>query len=145
MKADQKTLTEVTQTFKGMYEAYKKQDLKGVLAYWAPDPDIFILGSGEDEKAVGVEEFTEHLKRDWAQAQVLGIGVKNFAVSTAVSVAWFSADINFHCEASEGAEFYMPIRLTGVMEKRYGRWLWVQMHVSAPNVNQDQGQSWAKQ
>jgi len=145
MKADQKTLTEVTQTFKGMFEAYKKQDLQGVLAYWAPDPDIFVLGSGEDEKAVGVEEFTEHLKRDWAQAQVLGIGVKNFAVSTAVSVAWFSADINFHCEASEGGEFYMPIRLTGVMEKRYGRWLWVQMHVSAPNVNQDQGQSWAKQ
>ncbi len=145
MKADQKTLTEVTKTFKGMFEAYKKQDLQGVLSFWAPDPDIYVLGSGEDEKAIGVEEFTEHLKRDWEQAQVLGIGVKNFSVSTSVSTAWFSADITFHCEASEGDDFYMPLRLTGVMEKRYARWLWVQMHLSVSNANQESGQSWPKQ
>ena len=145
MKADQKTLTEVTQTFKGMFEAYKKQDLKGVLSYWAPDPDIYVLGSGEHEKAIGVEQFSAQLKRDWEQAQILGIGVKNFLVSTAVPVAWFSADITFHCETSEAGAFYLPLRLTGVMEKRNGRWLWVQLHLSVPNVNQELGQSWPNQ
>lgn len=142
MKADQKTLDEVTQTFKGMFEAYKKQDLKGVLSFWAPDPDIFVLGSGEHEKAIGVEQFSAQLKRDWEQAKVLGIAVKNFLVSTAVSVARFSADTNFHCEASDCRAFYLPLRLTGVMEKRSGRWLWVQMHLSVPNLNQEHGQSW---
>jgi hypothetical protein len=34
MNADQKTMAEVTQTLKGMFEAYKKKDLSGVLSYW---------------------------------------------------------------------------------------------------------------
>jgi ketosteroid isomerase-like protein len=141
MKADQQTQTEVTQTFKGMFEAYKKQDLQGVLSFWAPDPDIVVIGSGEDEKGVGVAQLTDSLNRDWAQGVVSSIGVKNFIVSAAASVAWLSADINFHGKAAVG-EFDMPLRLTGVMEKRYGRWLWVQMHLSTPNVAQQKGQSW---
>jgi ketosteroid isomerase-like protein len=143
MKADQQTQTEVTQAFKGMFEAYKKKDLQGVLSFWAPDPDIVALGSGEDEKGVGVAQFTESLIRDWAQGEVSSIGVKNFMISAAASVAWLSADINFHGKAAEGT-FDLPLRLTGVMEKRYGRWLWVQMHLSTPNSNQEKGQSWPK-
>lgn len=144
MKADQQTQTEVTQAFKGMFEAYKKQDLQGVLSFWAPDPDMFVLGSGVDEKAIGTAQFTEQLRRDWAQAKILSIGVKNFAVSTAASVAWFSADVNLRGSES-GNEFDMPLRLTGVMEKRYGRWLWVQLHLSSPNTAQAEGQSWPTQ
>ena len=34
MKADQKTQSEVTQSLKGMFEAYKKRDLEGVLWFW---------------------------------------------------------------------------------------------------------------
>ena len=48
MKADQQTQTEVTQAFKGMFDAYKKRDLPGVLSFWAPDPDIIAIGSGGD-------------------------------------------------------------------------------------------------
>ncbi len=141
MKADQQTQNEVTQAFKGMFEAYKKQDLQGVLSFWAPDPDIYVLGSGTDEKATGTTQFSDHLRRDWAQGKVSGIGVKNFAVSAADSVAWICADLNFRGKAG-GSEFDLPLRLTGVFEKRYGRWLWVQMHLSASNVNQAAGQSW---
>lgn len=143
MKADQQTQTEVTQAFKGMFEACKKRDLQGVLSFWAPDPDIVVIGSGEDEKGIGIPQFTESLKRDWAQGEVLSIGVKNFAVSAAGMVAWFSADINLHVKVAEG-ELDMPLRLTGVMEKRYGRWLWVQMHLSTPSCEQEPGQSWPK-
>ncbi|MGD6806403.1 MAG: nuclear transport factor 2 family protein [Candidatus Bathyarchaeia archaeon] len=143
MKADQQTQTEVTQVFKGMFEAYKKQDLQGVLSFWAPDPDITIIGSGGDEKSIGAAQFSEQLKRDWAQGTVQSIGVKNFAISSAGSVAWLSADITFHGKTSDG-EFDLPVRLTGVMEKRYGRWMWVQMHISSPNSGQGQGQSWPK-
>ena len=132
MKADQQTQTEVTQAFKGMFDAYKKRDLPGVLSFWAPDPDIIAIGSGGDEKSLGVAQFSEQLKRDWAQGEVQSIGVKNFVVSAAATVAWLSADINFHGKTASG-EFDLSVRLTGVMEKRYGRWLWVQMHLSKPS------------
>jgi ketosteroid isomerase-like protein len=141
MKADQETQTEVTKVFKGMFEAYKKQDLKGVLSFWASDPDITVIGSGSDEKNIGTDRFVEQLKRDWAQGEVQTIGVKNFAVSAAGDVAWLSADIIFHGKTAND-EFDLPARLTGVMEKKYGRWMWVQMHISSPNNMQEQGQSY---
>jgi ketosteroid isomerase-like protein len=143
MKADQQTQTEVTQVFKGMFEAYKKRDIQGVLSFWAPDPDIIVIGSGGDEKSVGTAQFSEQLKRDWAQGEVQSIGVKNFAVSAASSAAWISADINFHGKTA-AREFDLPVRLTGVMEKRGGRWMWVQMHISSPSSVQASGQSWPK-
>lgn len=143
MIADQKTQAEVTQSLKGMFEAYKKKDVSGVLSYWATDPDIVAIGSGGDEKAVGVGKYVEGLMRDWAQADVTAIGVKNFTVSAAGNVAWFVADLTFNYK-TQGKEAALPGRLTGVMEKRSGKWLWVQMHFSAPSSAQERGQSWPK-
>ena len=143
MKADQRTQTEVTQTLKGMFEAYKRKDLQGVLSFWAPDSDIVVIGSGADEKGVGVAQFTESLKRDWAQADITVIGVKDFAVSAAGTAAWFSSELSFH-GTIEGKEFDLPGRLTGVMERRGGKWLWVQMHFSMASSKQESGQSWPK-
>ncbi len=143
MKADQKTQTEVTQTLKGMFEAYKKKDLRGVLSYWAPDPDITIIGSGLDEKGVGVNALSQSLNRDWAQADITAIGFKDYTVSAAGDVAWLSAGINFH-GIQQGKDFDLPGRLTGVMEKRNGIWLWTQMHFSVPSDEQATGQSWPK-
>ena len=96
VKADPKTQTEVTQAFKGMFEAYKKQDQKAFLSYWTPDLDVLVIGSGIDEKRVGLAEIINGLERDWAQGTVESIGVKNFAVSAAGYVAWLSADVTFH-------------------------------------------------
>ncbi len=141
LKADQKTQAEVAQSFKGMFEAYKKKDLKGVLSFWAPDPDIMVLGSGADEKGFGVERFVESLKRDWKQAEITSIGVKDFQVSAAGVVAWFGANLTFNFKIKD-EESALPGRLTGVMEKRNGKWLWVQMHFSTPSSSQGQGQSW---
>lgn len=145
MKADPKTQTEVTQAFKGMFEAYKKQDQKAFLSYWTPDLDVLVIGSGIDEKRVGLAEIINGLERDWAQGTVESIGVKNFAVSAAGYVAWLSADVTFHGKTAEaGDTFDLVGRLTGVLENRNGRWLWMQMHLSVPSSEQEPGQSWSK-
>jgi ketosteroid isomerase-like protein len=126
-----------------MFEAYKKKDLSGVLSYWATDPDLVAIGSGEDEKAVGVGKYVEGLMRDWAQADITAIGVRNFSVSAAGVVAWFVAEVTFSYKVQD-KEATLPGRMTGVMEKRNGKWLWVQMHFSTPSVVQEKGQSWPK-
>ncbi len=141
LKADQKTQSEVLQSFKGMFEAYKKKDLQATLSYWALDPDIVVIGTGEDEKGMGTSYLTESLQRDWAQGEVQSIGVKNFSVSALGTVAWLSSDITFHGKVTQG-EFDLKMRLTGVMENRNGKWLWVQMHLSTPSCEQEHGHSW---
>ena len=143
MKADQKTHDEVTVTLKGMFEAYAKRDLNGVLAFWAPDPDVTVIGSGADEKSVGLNQFTKSLIRDWSQSDKAAVNFKDIAVSAAGAVAWFATDITFHGQIGVD-KFDLPGRLTGVMEKRNGNWLLVQMHFSVPSSTQAQGQSWPK-
>jgi hypothetical protein len=143
MKADQTTQTEVTHSFKGMFESYKKKDLQGVLSFWGNDPDVLVIGSGPDEKSVGVGTFVESLMRDWSQAEITAIGVKDYMVSAAGAVAWIGADLTFQYKIDEKTQEMLG-RLTGVMEKRNGKWLWVQMHFSVPNVEQKKGQSWVK-
>jgi ketosteroid isomerase-like protein len=141
LKADAKTQSEVIQSFKGMFEAYKKKDLQATLSFWASDPDIVVIGTGEDEKGTGLTYLTESLKRDWMQGEVQSIGVKNFSVSAEGSVAWLSADVTFDYKVAEG-RFDLPTRLTAVMEKCNGKWLWVQMHLSTPSCGQEHGHSW---
>ena len=141
LKADQKTHDEVAVTLQGMFEAYAKRDLNGVLAFWAPDPDVLMIGSGADEKSVGLNQFTKSLMRDWNQSEKASINFKDIAVSAAGAVAWFATDVTFSGQINE-EKFDLPGRLTGVMEKRDGEWLLVQMHFSVPSSEQAQGQSW---
>lgn len=129
MKADQKTQVEVTQAFKAMFEAYKKKDFQTILTCWSPDLDLVAIGVCDDKKAVGPEQLAENLTYEWAKYDVSSIGVKNFLVSAAGLIAWVCADIYLQGKRFEG-DFELHTRLTGVMEKRNGRWLWVQMHMS---------------
>jgi len=143
VKADKQTQAEVTLTLKAMFEAYGKRDLNGVLSFWAPDPDALIIGPGEDEKCVGINQFVKNLRRDWEQSDSVTIEHKDILVSVAGSVAWFATDIVFHGKVNS-SNFTYPGRLTGVLEKRDGNWLFMQLHLSAPSAQQEQGYSWPK-
>ena len=135
MKADQQTTEAVTATLKAMFEAYSNRDLEGYLAFWAPDSDIFALGSGADEKSLGTMEISENVKRDWAQSEEAKAKLGKVAVSAAGSVSWFATDVTI--DGLIGKETF-----TGVLEKRNGKWLMAQMHLSLPSCGQAQGQSW---
>jgi ketosteroid isomerase-like protein len=141
MKADQKTQTKVTLTLRGMFEAYAKRDLNGVLAFWASDPDVAMIGSGADERSVGINQFAKIIMRDWSQSDTAKVNLKGIAVSSAGTVAWFASDVIFNVKS--GAEkFEFSGRLTGVLEKRGDLCLLVQMHFSVPSSEQAQGKSW---
>jgi ketosteroid isomerase-like protein len=141
MKADQKTQNEVTLTLRGMFEAYAKRDLNGVLAFWAPDPDVAMIGSGADERSVGINQFAKIMMRDWSQSDTAEVNIKEIAVSSAGTVAWFTTDVIFNVKSGID-KFEFSGRLTGVLEKRGVEWLLVQMHFSIPSTQQAQGQSW---
>lgn len=53
MKADSQTEAAVIATLNAYLQAYEKRDMEGVLARFAPDSDIAVLGPGPDEKRPG--------------------------------------------------------------------------------------------
>lgn len=141
MKADAKTEAEVMAVMDQYNEAYAKRDVNGVLALFAPDPDVVNIGTGEDEKRIGLAEMRTQLQRDFAQSEAASIKFRWYSVSRAESAAWVAADCVARVKIAEGQEVTLIGRSTAVLEHREGRWLIVQSHASFPAAGQGGGQS----
>ncbi len=142
MKADPKTEAAVMNVMNQLIEAYAKRDLDAALALFAPDPDLVTIGTGRDEKRIGLAERKAQFERDFAQAEDVSIKLAWHSVSAAGSVAWVAADAIVHAKAkASGQEISFPARLTAVLEQRGDRWLIVQSHGSLPAAGQKEGES----
>lgn len=56
MKADAGTEAAVMSTLRKLFEGYESQDMDSVLSCHAPDPDLVAIGTGVDEKSLGLNE-----------------------------------------------------------------------------------------
>ena len=129
MKADVKTEAEVMNVMSQSMEAFVKRDLDALLALYAHDPDLVVIGTGADEKRVGLAEIKALFERDFTQFEDTSFKFGWHSVSAACSVAWVAVDLILNLKASV-QETNLEGRLTNVLEKRAGRWLIVQW--SAP-------------
>lgn len=50
-------------------ETYQIRDIDGLMDLLTPDEDLFLFGTGLDEKRTGREEFKFQAKRDWSQME----------------------------------------------------------------------------
>ena len=135
MKADVKTEAEVMTTLNRFIKAYQDKDLAGILKLFAPDPDVVFYGNGEDEKSIGIVGIREQAEHDWSQSSAVSLEIKWSSVSSAGAVAWLAADIEIHAGVG-GIEMRLPARLTAILEKRVGEWLFMQWHASVPTIEQ---------
>ena len=61
MKADARTKAAVMRVLERYIAAYAQRDIKAVLGTLVPDSDLVILGTGPDEKVVGLDELKKGL------------------------------------------------------------------------------------
>lgn len=141
MKADAQTEAEVTAVLTRLSQAYTQRNSGDLLAVFAPDPDVVLIGTGVDEKRVGREEVKVQVERDWAQSERVVMELTPNVVSATGEVAWVSGDFTIKV-TSGGQEVTMPGRITAVLEKREGKWLIAQAHFSMPFGEQGAGESW---
>ncbi len=141
MKADAKTEAAVLAVLDKLAERYSKRDLDGVMALFAPDPDLVLVGTGADETRIGFDEARSQIERDFSQTDAVSMKLDPRSVSAAGSVAWVVADVTNRAEV--GSQYVsIPMRVTTVLEQREGRWLIVQIHASVHMAGQPEGESW---
>jgi ketosteroid isomerase-like protein len=140
MKADASTEAAVKSVLDGLAENYKTRNLEGLLAGFAPDPDVVMYGTGADEKRVGLAQVKAQAERDWSQSDSISIKYKWMSVSASGPAAWVAADAAFVLK-SAGESFSLPARTTFVLEKRGNNWLIVHAHFSFPASGQEAGES----
>jgi ketosteroid isomerase-like protein len=140
MKANAKTEAAVLAVLNRFMETYRKRDIEGLMSLLAPDDDLFLFGTGIDEKRIGRDQFRLQAERDWSQTEALAFNFTGHHISAAGPVAWVAAEGLGQGQVG-GQKIEFPLRMTAVLEQRGNEWLLVQSHISLPAPGQEDGDS----
>jgi ketosteroid isomerase-like protein len=102
-----------------------------IIQEFAPDSDVLLLGSDADELAIGHEQLADFFQKIVSLPVTLSWEWKQTKVSSLGNVAWIFAQGDIVVRSASG-EKRSPYRLTGVLERQNGKWLWRQFHGSEP-------------
>lgn len=140
MKANAQTEAAVLGVLDKFMETYQKRDIEGMMSLLPSDDDLFLFGTGMDEKRTGRDEFKLQAERDWSQTEALAFNFTWHRVSAAGPVAWV-ASTGLGQGKVGGQEIKFPLRMTSVLEQRGDDWFLVQAHISLPAPAQEEGDS----
>lgn len=114
--------------------ANENKDFNMFKQIWAPDSDIILFGTDNDEKLIGWNNIEKAIKQQFAHVSQTYISVLNqdIKVNSTGNTAWFAEVLNFNFVLNNKAKTFDGVRFTGVLEKRDSGWEIVQGHLSIP-------------
>jgi ketosteroid isomerase-like protein len=118
--------------------SYSNKDIKLLLS--VTDPGFFGFGSGPDEKVFGIEALKLQLERDFAQSGKLSMDFGPMTIAGEGNAAWCAGDCTISAEVG-GKWLRLDGRMTAVLRKAGGKWLFAHTHFSVPDLGQQAGQS----
>ena len=131
IEAEKAKVTWVVNQFAQFWET---ADLEMLSRTFAHDADMVNYGTDESECFVGWEVLKESLEQMLPMLQDIKINVKDqvIKVHSSGQVAWFSQVWDWDLMVGGQPVQSHGQRFTGVLEKRNGRWVYVQFHNSVP-------------
>ena len=102
---------------------------------WADDEDIVAFGTSSDEKFVGWKAIKNTIQKqfDTFKDTYISVSAQKININNTGNTAWFSEIVNYNFIRDSIPMSYEGIRYTGVLEKRDGKWVIVQSHMSIPS------------
>jgi hypothetical protein len=82
---------------------------------------------------VGWPEFEREMREEFATVQKFEIPIRELTVWHKGDIAWFTMELDYTRYVKEGAELkrmLLPLRETGVLERRNGQWVMLSFHES---------------
>jgi ketosteroid isomerase-like protein len=115
-----------------MVRANAEKDLPTLSRLMAHDADIVSYSVG-GRKYVGWPEFEREMREEFANTQKIEIPITELKVWTKGDLAWFTMELDYTRYVGEGSAVkrtVLPLRETGVLERRAGRWQLLSWHES---------------
>ena len=103
--------------------------IEGVLTLFAPDADATMIGSSAGEIAVGPMNIRPFLEDLFDSPHSYSWEWDDVSIARAGDVAWLWTDGALVVDGRSERAY----RITGVLERRAGRWLWTLFHGSEPS------------
>jgi len=115
-----------------LVRANVEKDMATISRLMAHDGDITSYSVG-GRKYVGWPDFEREMREEFASVKKFEIPIRELNVWTKGDVAWFSMELDYIRYVSEGADLkrmLLPLRETGVLERRNGQWIMLSFHES---------------
>jgi ketosteroid isomerase-like protein len=117
---------------RALVHANAEKDMPTLSRLMAHDADITSYSIG-GRKYVGWPEFEREMQEEFINAQKLEIPITELNVWTKGDVAWFTMELDYTRYVGKGTELkrtVLPLRETGVLERRNGQWVMLSWHES---------------
>jgi len=115
-----------------MVQANAEKDLPTLSKMMAHDADI-ISYAVAGRKYIGWQELEQGIREEFINAEKLEIPIHELTVWTKGDLAWYAMELDYIRYAADGSELtrtVLPMRETGVLERRDGRWQLLSWHES---------------
>lgn len=123
---DEKAIFAVVDRF---LKAVAEKKLEEVLAAFSGDPDCALIGSEAGEAALGPAALRSFFVGMFARPATFLVAWRSRRASINGDTAWFSAEVDARMSTSDRSGSY---RMTGILVRRQGRWLWQLYHGAEP-------------
>lgn len=117
---------------RALVQANVEKDMPTMSRLMAHDADITSYSVG-GRKYVGWPEFEREMREEFASVQKFEIPIRELTVWHKGDIAWFTMELDYTRYVKEGAELkrmLLPLRETGVLERRNGQWVMLSFHES---------------
>ena len=125
-------LSDPESAIRRMVRANADKDLPTLSGLMAHDADIISYGVA-GRKYIGWPELEQGIRDEFANAQKLDIPIHELKVWTKGDLAWYAMELDYIRYVADGPVLkrtVLPMRETGVLERRDGRWRLLSWHES---------------
>jgi ketosteroid isomerase-like protein len=121
---------------RALVRANAEKDIRTLSQMMAHDADITSYTIG-GRKYVGWADFEHDMKEEFHSAHTIEIPIRELKVWTKGDVAWYAMEIDYIRTVKSGNDSHralLPLRETGVLERRNGQWVLLSWHESFRNA-----------
>jgi len=121
---------------RALVQANAEKDVDTLSRLMAHDADITSYSIG-GRKYVGWPDFERDMREEFHSAHRIEIPIRELKIWTKGDLAWYAMELDYIRTVIQGNESHralLPLRETGVLERRNGRWVLLSWHESFRNA-----------
>lgn len=129
--------TELEATVRALVRANAEKDLTTLSKLMAHDADIVSYSIG-GRKYVGWPDLERDMKEEFANATALDLRISELKMWSKGDIGWYTMELAYGRILGHGADqqkTVLPLRETGVLERRNGQWILLSWHESFRSVS----------
>ena len=137
MKEDEKLIAAL---FSELSESYNEGDIERFTSAFESE-NVSLIGTAVDEIRLDIDQIRTQFQRDIDQTQSRDLSFEKFDFFLNGEFAYVISKLDCKGKTAKGENFILNMRVSAMLEKTHGKWLFRHLHCSVPDKNVEEGNS----